>query len=565
MIKKIKPVSVWRYRFVMLAFIAMALAAFARLVYLQVMDKAFLQSQGDMRTVRTVEMEALRGIILDRHNEPLAVSAPVDSLWVNPSDAMQATEEQLQTLAHALNMPYKELTKRIKQAGSKEFVYLKRQIEPSQAEAILALKIPGVNLQREYRRYYPAGEAAAHIVGLVDIDDAGVEGLELIYNHHLTGTKGKKRVLKDRRGRIIQDLELIRNSEPGQPLVLSLDNRLQYLAYRELKSAVTQNQAKGGSLILLDVQTGEVLAMVNQPSYNPNNRNHLKPANMRNRAVTDVFEPGSVIKAFSLLAALESGKYTPQTRVNTSPGTLTINGNTIHDIRNFGELDLHTVLRKSSNVGTAKVVLSLPQKDLLSLYQRLGFGRLTNIEFPGEREGQLDVYRDYDPFSYATLTFGYGLSSTAMQLAKAYAIIASGGMDVPVTLLKRDALPEKTQVVQPKAAEALKNMLVIHPNDGGSGAKAMVRGYNVAGKTGTTRKLGESGYVDNAHIASFIGFAPASSPRLVCVVIIDEPKAGEYYGGAVAAPVFSEVMRGALRLMDIPLDDKSAYHTVAKH
>lgn len=554
-----------RYIFVLVMMGLVACAIIGRMLYLQIKHKDFLQRQGDMRSIRTVELEALRGIITDRHGEPLAVSTPVDTVWAVPDAFDKASSQDLALLASALELSPEYLKDRLREslAQHKEFVYLRRQMEPSKAKAALALKVPGVNASREYRRYYPGGEAAAHVLGTVNLDGKGVEGIELAYDRYLTGSKGAKRVLKDRRGHIIQDLQTIQAAQQGSPLQLTLDNRLQYLAYRALKNAVTKSQAVGGSAVLLDAQTGEILAMVNQPSYNPNNRRDYKPNSMRNRAITDVFEPGSVMKTFSLMAALEAGTASPDTIYDTNPGHITVHRNVVRDLHNYGKLDMRGILRKSSNVGTAKVVLDMPQEQLLDLYRRLGFGVPTSIEFPGERSGQLDVVHKLDPFSYATLAFGYRMSATPLQVAKAYAVIAADGKSIPTTLIKQNASQTATQIVEPEIAREMRKLLLIEANDGGSGQVARVRGYRVAGKTGTARKVGETGYLENAHIGTFVGMAPFEHPRLVCLVTIDNPTVGDYYGGSIAAPVFSEIMSGALRLMDIPLDDVQAQQAVA--
>lgn len=551
----------WRYRFVLAALGLMCAAIALRMMYLQVKHKDFLQAQGDMRSIRTVKLEALRGIITDRHGEPLAVSTPVDTVWAVPQSFAKASAKDIKALAEILELSPQSIREKQAEAlaQGKEFVYLKRQMEPSKAKAALALKVQGVNITREYRRYYPGGEASAHVLGTVNLDGKGVEGIELAYDAYLTGSNGSKRVLKDRRGHIIQDLQIIRAAEQGKPLQLTIDNRLQYLSYRALKNAVVKHGAAGGSVVLMDVQSGEILAMVNQPSYNPNNRRDYKPGSMRNRAITDVFEPGSVMKTFSMLAALEAGTATPETEVETSPGYITVYNNKIKDLHDYGTLDMRGILRKSSNVGTAKIVLEVPQQALLDLYRRLGFGLPTSIEFPGERSGQLEVIRKLDPFTYATLAFGYRMSATPLQIAKAYAVIAADGQAIPVTLIKQNAHQPPSRIVDATIAQSMRKMLLIESNDGGSGQSARVRGYHVSGKSGTARKVGESGYLENSHIGTFVGMAPLNNPRLVCLVVIDNPTNGVYYGGAVAAPVFGEIMAGALRLMDIPLDDEKAY------
>ncbi|MFI4956081.1 MAG: peptidoglycan D,D-transpeptidase FtsI family protein [Gammaproteobacteria bacterium] len=549
----------WRLLFVLIMLGVLSMGVLGRMLYLQLIEQDFLQDQGDMRSVRTVSLTALRGIITDRLGEPLAVSTPVDSIWANPHVVEQATSQQIAQLAAVLDIPVKELATKLAQAKGKEFLYLKRQLSPQEAEQVLALAVPGINAQREYRRYYPMGEAAAHIVGLVNVDGHGVEGLELAFDHHLRGHDGKMEVLKDRRGQIVQDLALLKTTEQGKPLALSIDNRLQYIAHRELKAAVKETQAVGGSVVIVDVKTGEILAMVNQPSYNPNNREKFIPDHMRNRAVTDVFEPGSTAKPFAVLTTLRSGKENPDNMIETSPGYMNVSGRVVRDIHNYGRISLTDVLRKSSNVGIAKIILPEPQEKLLDIYKSLGFGQSTYLEFPGERSGYLEASRKMDPFMYATLAFGYGVSTTAVQLAKSYAILANDGKYVPFTLLKRDDIPKPEQVMAADEIKTLRDMLIIYPKDGGSGDTARVKGYLVGGKTGTVRKLGPNGYLADHHLATFVGFAPATTPRLVCVVVIDDPAAGQYYGGAVSAPVFGKIMSDALRLRDIPLDDENAY------
>lgn len=562
---RLKPKArfiLWRHITLLLACATIGFAVLARTVYLQVVNQDFLNDQGDMRALRTLKLEALRGIIMDRNGEPMAVSTPVDSIWFNAKIIEPITNAQMKKLSAALDMSAVQIKQKIRESQGREFVYLKRQLEPSKAQDILALKIPGINAQREYRRYYPAGEAAAHVIGLVNVDGNGVEGVELAFNDYLKGKEGSKRVLKDRRGHTLQDIALIKNAEEGHPLQLSIDSRLQYLTYRELKNAVNQHHAKAGSAVILDVKTGEILAMVNQPSYNPNNRAAISPESLRNRVVTDVFEPGSVVKPFSVFAALDNGSFQPQSKIETAPGYMVVNGNTIRDIHNYGELTLTGVLRKSSNVGTAKIVLTLPERAVLDTYQHVGFGTLTSVEYPGERGGYLELDKKLDPFSRATLSFGYGLSTTSLQIARAYAAIANQGQLPTITLLKRDVPLPPTQALTPASSATLARMLEINKDDGGSGQSGRVLGYHVAGKSGTARKLGAAGYEADRHISSFVGFAPMSNPRLVCLVVLDEPTEGGYYGGAVSAPVFGNIMRGSLRILDIPLDDETAYHGV---
>lgn len=540
--------ATWRFIFVLVVLGLAALALLARMIFIQLTQQDFLKQQGQARSVRTVTLQAMRGLILDRFGEPLAVSTPVDSIWINPSVFADATPAQRATLAFTLGMDKKALDEKFKKAQGKEFVYLKRQLNPQIAQSVVDLAIPGVYSQREYRRYYPMGEAAAHVVGLVNIDGKGVEGLELAYDDYLGGSEGRLKVLKDRMGRVVESLALLKNSEDGHPLQLSLDGRLQYIAHRELKKAVQEHRAVGGSVVVVDVKTGEVLAMVNQPSYNPNNREGFVSSHMRNRAVTDVFEPGSTAKPFSVWVGLQSGRIKPETLINTAPGYWQVHGKAIRDIHNYGTLNVTQVLRKSSNIGVAHVILDEPQESLIEVYKKLGFGEPTYVEFPGERSGYLDVQSKLDPFTYATFAFGYGVSTTAIQLAKAYAVLANDGLRVPLTLLKRQEPPSLERVLEAKPTETLRTMLTIVPEDGGSGQEARIPGYAVGGKTGTVRKLGPTGYLDSHHTGFFVGFLPAEAPRWVCVVVIDDPQDGKYYGGEVAAPVFGRLMKEATRL-----------------
>lgn len=433
-------------------------------------------------------------------------------------------------------------------------MYIKRQINPMLAAKVKALGIDGIHFKPEFRRYYPDGEVTAHLTGFTNIDDQGQEGLELAYNDWLRGIPGKKQVLVDRYGHIVADTESIREARPGHNLVLSVDSRIQYLAYRDLKAAVSKFKAKSGSIVVLDVKTGEVLAMANVPSYNPNHRVKAHNNRFRNRAVTDIFEPGSTIKAFSVANALDSGNYTPDTIVDTSPGWMMINGNRVHDDRNNGKISVTTILQRSSNMGVTKLTLSLPPDSLPAVLNKLGFGHRTNIVYPGESPGYLPYHTDWKPFSLATLSFGYGLAVTDIQLASAYAVLAAGGIKRPVSLLKVDRTIKGERIFSEKVAKEVVTMLETVVEHGGTATRARVPGYRVAGKTGTVRIAGPGGYEKNHHRGLFVGMAPASKPRLVIAVIINDPRSGQYYGGLVAAPVFSQVMGGALRLLDIPPD-----------
>jgi cell division protein FtsI (penicillin-binding protein 3) len=443
----------------------------------------------------------------------------------------------------------------------REFVYLKRHVNPDTAKKVLALEAEGVFTQREYRRYYPAGEVVAHVVGFTDIDDHGQEGIELAYEDWLVGKPGKKRVIKDRLGRVIEDVENISDTVPGKNLYLSIDRRIQYLAYRELKAAIRQNRAKSGSAVLLDATTGEVLALVNQPSFNPNNRKRLRSSHYRNRAVTDVFEPGSTIKPFTIAAALESHKYTLASRIDTSPGYIKIGRNTIHDTHNHGELDLTGVITKSSNVGASKIALSLEPEQIWSMFTGVGFGEMTASGFPGESSGLISHFSRWHPIERATLSFGYGLSVTPLQLAHAYTVIAADGLSHPVTFIRKDKPAEAKRILPAHIARQVRDMMKTVVSDQGTGLRADVLGYQIAGKTGTVHKSTAGGYADDRYISLFAGIAPASRPRLVLVVMVNEPRGEQYYGGLVAAPVFSRIMSGALRLMDIAPDDLPVLHT----
>lgn len=542
-------------RRLLLVVIACAFSALVwRAVDLQVLDRDFLQGQGDARHLRVMEMPAHRGMILDRQGEPLAISTPVQSVWVNPQEVITA-REQLPRLANALNLEMDYIQRTLASRAGREFVYLRRHISPDLATQVRALEIPGVFLQQEYRRYYPAGEVMAHVLGFTNIDDAGQEGLELAYGEWLRGTPGAKRVIKDGRRNIVETVESIRPPQPGRELRISIDRRIQFLAYRELKAAVQQHGARSASAVILDVQRGEVLAMVNQPSYNPNNRDHRRSDHFRNRAVTDVFEPGSTIKPFTVAAALEAGRYQPHTLIDTSPGYLTVGRNTVKDVRNFGPMDVTGVMRKSSNVGVVKMALSMPPKTLWGMLSRVGFGATTGSGFPGESAGLLVNHPRWRDIELATLAFGYGMSVTPLQLAEAYSVIANDGLLRPVSFLFQDKVPEGERVMSARVAREVRTMMeeVLGPE--GTAPLARVAGYRVAGKTGTVKKSIAGGYADDRYQALFAGMAPASQPRLVMVVVIDEPSRQEYYGGVVAAPVFSRVMTGALRLMNIPPDD----------
>jgi cell division protein FtsI (penicillin-binding protein 3) len=544
----------WRGILLLLGFAVAGGALEARVLYLQLVDKEFLSAQGDDRHLRTVQISAHRGPITDRNGEPLAVSTPVDSIWANPKQ-LKPSLDRVDELAAALDVDPDWLARRITSNLDREFVYLKRALPPNRAAAVLQLDIPGVSTLREYRRYHPAGEVAGHVVGFTDIDDNGQEGLELAYDYWLEGENGSKRVLQDRLGRVVGDVELIEPAHEGRTLRTSLDLRLQYLAYRELKRAVGENDAKSGSVVVLDPVTGEVLAMVNQPSFNPNDRSQLKGARYRNRAVTDIFEPGSSFKPFVIAAAIESGRYRPDSVIDTSPGYLTVGGRIItEDSHNLGPITMTTVLARSSNVGAAKIALDMAPEKIWRVLSGFGIGRLTASGFPGESAGVLNEPEHWHRIGQATISYGYGLSVTALQLARAYSAIAGGGLLPPISFVALDAQPERERVVAPATADALLHMLEVVVSPQGTGQHAAVKNYTVAGKTGTSRKSVHGGYADDRHTAVFAGIAPASDPRLVIVVVINEPRGGDYYGGDVAAPVFSAIASDALRVLAVPPD-----------
>jgi len=546
------PLRVWRSRAVLLLLLGAFGVLLGRAVWLQGLNYGFLQQKGESRYSRVIEIPATRGVITDRNRELLAISTPVEAVWASPS-GIEISSAQTKRLAELLELNVGEIEKRLADTR-REFVYLKRTLPPEQAAKVVELNIPGVFLQREYRRYYPGRESTAHLIGFTDVDDKGQEALELAFDAQLAGKPGSRRVIKDRLGHIVEDVESIRTPQQGRDLALSIDARIQYLAYRELKNAVAANQAKAGGIVVLDVRTGEVLAMANLPSYNPNNRGKLEPARTRNRAVTDVFEPGSTLKPFTVAVALETGMVTPDTVIQTAPGQLAIGKATIHDAHPLGALTVAQVIQKSSNVGAAKMALALPSEVLWSMFQKVGFGAPPQSGFPGEVSGRLRPYASWRPIEQATMAFGHGISLSLLQLARAYLVFASEGEIKSVTLVRRDTPVDGTRVITSETALKVREMLEMAVRPGGTAPLAQVAGYRVAGKTGTAHKLEGAGYAANKYVASFIGFAPASEPRLIVAVMIDEPHAGRYYGGAVAAPVFSNVMAGALRQLGIKPD-----------
>jgi cell division protein FtsI (penicillin-binding protein 3) len=551
----------WRYYFVMLILALLPLAVLAKIAQLQIMPSEeygadFLQTQGDARSIRTETIPAHRGLITDRNGEPLAVSTPVTTLIANPQRVQElATPEHIARLAKAMNISVAQLEGRFKRYRNKSFMYLERQLPSAQAERILDLRIPGVFGRQEYKRFYPAGEVTAQLVGFTDINDDGQEGMELAYNAVLTGESGAKKVVKDLTGRVIKDISLVKPASPGNAVRLSIDLRVQYAAYRSLKAAVKKHRAKSGSVIVLDVQTGEVLAMANQPSFNPNDRTNVKLDAIRNRAVTDMMEPGSTVKPFTLLAALESGKFKPESVINTSPGRIKVSYKTFVDPHDYGRLDLAGILTKSSQVGTTKLALQLNPDTTRELFERMGFGESIGSGFPGETSGSLPSYRKWDPVTQSTFSFGYGISASALQLARAYSILASNGFRKEVSMVALDDAPESVAVIDPKLTGLIRTMLETAASDQGTGKRAMIDGYSVGGKTGTLHKVAATGgYDQHRYMSIFAGLSPVDQPRIVTIVVIDEPGIGDYFGGLVAAPVFSEVTGSALRLLQVPPD-----------
>ena len=543
---------VWRSRFVLALLAGAFLALTGRAVYLQALNNDFLQAKGESRYSRVIEIPANRGRILDRNGEALAVSTPVKSIWAIPDDVIM-NAQQLGRLAELLEMPKGEIGKRLSGA-ERDFAYLKRQIPPAAADAVAALKIPGLYQTREYRRYYPGGDVMAHVLGFTGTEDVGQEGIELSFQAQLAGKPGSRRVIKDRLGRIVEDVESIREAQEGKDVVLALDSRIQNVAYVQLKAALETHRAKGGGIVVVDVTTGEVLALVNLPAYNPNNRAKLSGGSLRNRAVTDEFEPGSTLKPFTIALALDQGKLVPTTVIQTAPGSLTIGSATIRDAHPHGPLTVEQVIQKSSNVGSAKIALGMPPAVMWDLFAGVGFGTSPKLGFPGEANGKLRAYKTWKPVEQATMSYGHGIAVSLIQLARAYTIFARDGDMVPLSLTRVDMPVAGRQVIAPQTARDVRRMLEMAVQTGGTAPRAQIMGYRVAGKTGTAHKLENGGYAPDKYVSSFVGFAPASNPRLVVAVMIDEPSAGKHYGGEVAAPVFARVIEGGLRALGIAPD-----------
>ncbi len=517
---------------------------------LQWLENGFLQGQGAARFSRELELPAHRGRIVDRNGTALAVSTPVKSLWVFP-DKVDATTDQLKRLAHVLETSQRALALRLH--GADEFTYVARRLSPETAQRAMAIGIKGLNEQNEYRRYYPAGDVTAQIIGFTGDRDRGQEGIELSQQAWLGGISGSRRVIIDRRGEAVEDVAAIRAPQAGRDLALSIDSRIQYLAFRELKAAVDRNKAKAGSIVVLDARTGEILALANVPTYNPNSRDKVARNTMRNRALTDTFEPGSVMKPFTIAAALEAHKITPDTIIHTEAGQMTIGPNTIHDAHRAGPLTVAQVIQKSSNVGAAKIALSLPAKTMWNMFTESGFGTPPQTGFPGEAGGRLRPPNTWRPIEQATMAYGHGLSVTLVQLARGYTIFADNGELKPVELLKTDGPVAGVPVISPDTARKIRHMLELVVQPGGTAPEAQVPGYRVGGKTGTARKVADGAY-ERKYVADFVGIAPMSNPRLIVAVMIDQPSTGDYYGGSVAGPVFSNVVGAALRMLNVPTD-----------
>jgi cell division protein FtsI (penicillin-binding protein 3) len=542
----------WRSRLILVLAIAGFAMLAARAFYLQGLDTVFLQAKGEARYGRVLDMPASRGRVVDRNGQPLAISTPVESIWTSPED-LEIDDAQVKALARSLETSAADIRQKIARKD-RQFVFLKRQISPEQAARVMALRIPGVFQQREFRRYYPTGDVMAHVVGFTGIEDNGQEGIELAAESRLAGVPGSRRVIKDRKGRIVEDVESLRAPRDGEEVALAIDHRLQFLAHRELKAAVEANRAKGGSMVILDARTGEILALVNQPDYNPNNRANVTGRQTRNRSVTDLFEPGSTMKPFTVAAALEAGVVTPDTMIQTAPGTMTVGGWTISDAHAYGMLSVSQVIQKSSNVGAAKIMLSMPAQRMEAFYRDLGFGAVPQTGFPGEAKGMLKPAAKWRPIEQATMAYGHGLSVSLLQLARAYTIFTNDGQLLPLALTKRDALPIGKPVITRETALSLTRMMEMAVLPGGTAPRAQVPGYRVAGKTGTAHKPEAGTYAEHKYVSSFVGFGPVTDPRFIVAVMIDEPAGAKYYGGDVGAPVFSSVMGATLRIMSVTPD-----------
>ena len=555
-VEVIVPVSTWRYKAVGLVFGLLFAGLVGRAIYLQVVDRDYLQSQGNARYLRVKTELPTRGMIRDRNGEPLAISTPVDSIWMNPSKILeQQSEYSYKKLTGLLGITRAQLLERAEKRKTREFVYLQRHMAPHEANAILALNVPGINSVREYKRYYPAAQVTGHVVGFTDIDNKGQEGLELVFDEQLRGRNGRTQVLRDRVGHVVEHVEQLSRVHHGDDVTVSIDSRIQYLAHRHLEAAVTKHKAKTASLVALNAKTGEVLAMVSMPDFNPNDRSNLRSSQFKNRSITDSFEPGSTVKPFSIGLALEEGVVTPSTMIDAEQGRYQIGGWDVTDTKRLGEISVAEVIQKSSNIGAAKIALKMEPLELHEAYQALGFGQKNQLTLKGEQRGVLAKRKKWRPIEHATLSYGYGLSVNALQLARAYLALANDGVLLPVSLHPVSEPPKGKRVFSSETVEQISSMLEMAVSTNGTAPKARVDQYRVGGKTGTAHKLKDGRYQDDAYMSSFAGFAPLSDPQIVLVVMIDDPRGVDYYGGLVAAPVFSEVMSGALRYLQVPPDN----------
>ncbi len=542
----------WRSKFIVAALALAFLGLTARAAYIQVVANDFFQRQGEVRFARTLELPATRGRILDRNGMILASSVPAPSIWAIPED-VAFEGDQLRQLAQLLEMPAAAIQKKLMDED-KTFVWIKRQVDADVAKQIEALKIAGIYQRKEYRRIYPEGESAVHVVGFTNVEDAGQEGVELVFNKDLAGKPGSRRVIKDRLGRVVEAVGDTLPPVEGRDLQLSIDSKVQFFAYQKLRDAVQEHKAKAGSVVVLDVQTGEVLALANYPSYSPAKRANLSGAQLRNRALTDTFEPGSTMKPFVIALALEKGLVRPETVIQTAPGRLSIGGSTISDAHPYGALTVNEIIQKSSNVGTVKLAMQMQPREMWDMFSQVGLGQKPQVPFPGVVSGRLRAYKTWRPIEQATMSYGYGLSASLFQLARAYSVFGRDGELVPVTLLKTQQAVGGVRVIEPKIARAVRDMLHLAAGPGGTAPKAQTLGFSVGGKTGTARKQEGRGYADKKYRGFFVGMAPVENPRIVVAVMIDEPSAGKYYGGEVAAPVFSETVQQTLRLLGVQPD-----------
>ncbi len=545
----------WRARLLLVLLVAGFATLVARAVFLQGMRSDFLQHKGDERYSRVIESTAYRGVVRDRNGDPLAISLPAASIWASRDDA-DLTLRQTESLARLLRMDRDELSRRLKE-GRGNFVYLKRQVSPEVAQAVAALHIPGVSSEKGFLRSYPKGEMMAHLLGFTDADDRGTDGIELSFQSTLAGVAGARRVIKDRAGSVIEESENIREPRPGRDVVLSVDSRIQHLAWRELRAAIALHKAKAGAVMVIDPRSGEVLALANFPDYDPNDRGHLTGQQLRNRCVTDTYEPGSTLKPFTIAAALDAHKITPATVIQTGNGTMSIGPAIIHDTHPAGAITVSQVIQKSSNVGAARIALGLPAETMWNMFTDVGFGQVPKSGFPGEAGGRVRPFRNWRPIEQATMAYGHGISVSLAQLARAYTVFSGDGSLKPLSLLRLDGPVAGRPVISAQTAAEVRDMLELVVKPEGTAPLAQVRGFRVAGKTGTAHKQ-DHGHYSNRYVSSFVGFAPASNPRLLIAVMIDEPTVGGYYGGVVAAPVFSTLMGETLQLLGVPPDDPAS-------